>query len=43
MSKAQKSNKEDKKKPLLSQKEKKAEKKSKHDAKKSINDVLSGK
>ncbi len=43
MSKAQKSNKENKKKPLMTQKEKKAEKKSKHDSKPTINDVLSGK
>jgi hypothetical protein len=43
MSKAQKSNKEDKKKPLLTQKEKKAEKKSKQESRHTMNDVLAGK
>lgn len=43
MSKAQKSNKEDKKKPALSQKEKKAQKKSKNDLKNTMSDVFKDK
>ncbi|WP_281413679.1 hypothetical protein [Methylomonas paludis] len=43
MSKAPKSNKENKKKPLLSQKEKKAEKKSKNESKNTMSDVFKDK
>jgi len=43
MSKAQKSNKEDKKKPAHSQKEKKAIKKSKHETKETMGDLFTNK